>query len=419
MGNASIQNCDQEISRHASERKDGKKVYYTFRVTWSGAVNITGGNDAGSEGGVPCLEDGAAPPSTPQANSRDDREQIPLPNLELVDSRGDSSLSLQRSYTDEPISPARNAKLYDSEPPAICKSLSDCNGERAKGTFIPATSPRHAITPQGVPSSISRKLGSVKSAKTSPPREKQPPALVNNTYNPQNIMDEPGKLIAALEAVKKARYKKLKRRVVRGGGVVAATGAAVAATVLTGGLSLATLLTVIGISAAAGGSGAVASRTFRRSKKTSGWTLVLTATTLEEAQRWRNAIGQAIASDSDDDTIDGKDDEEQEIVTGTWANLFAMGGHNPVSVFIPTVISRQTSITTDDGRTIELQMGSAHDQSSTAWKPVEGGWASLLGMGSSGLRIFEEEEFPSEKETQALNGGNKLGFNKVISVKGK
>jgi hypothetical protein len=259
-------------------------------------------------------------------------------------------------------------------------------------------------------------------------------------------------IIEALKAVKKARNKKKQRKIFAGGGVVAATGALVTTTILTGGLSLATLLTVIGISTAAGTSGAIAGRTFLRSKQlqsSTSFVLVLASVSLDDAQQWRNAIIDAIANSGDDDDDDEEDDEEDysinvrtsthlrldvvgptstsngtsttATITGTWANLFQLGGHNPASALIPNFPTSITSSSADDEScttNLSLHLSSAYAHCGTKWKPVLTGWVSFLGI-PTGLRIYEEEETSHQYTTITPNPklqGEK--FCQMISVKG-
>jgi hypothetical protein len=274
----------------------------------------------------------------------------------------------------------------------------------------------------------------------------------NDNKNITNANDNMGEeIIEALKAVKKARNKKKQRKIFASGGVVAATGALVTTTILTGGLSLATLLTVIGISTAAGTSGAIAGRTFLRSKQlqsSTSFVLVLASVSLDDAQRWRNAIIDAIANSADDDDDDDEEEDEEDYsinvrtstrlrldvvgpttsngsgttsITGTWANLFQLGGHNPASALIPNVPASITSSSADDEScttNLSLHLSSAYAHCGTKWKPVLTGWVSFLGI-PTGLRIYEEEETSHQYATITPNPklqGEK--FCQMISVKG-
>jgi len=390
---------DKDTTPNASntnyERKDGKKgIYYTFRVTWPAPSE----NETGSE-------EADAPPSTPTSYPRDLQssddydEIIPLSVLERTENAGDCNV-IRKAANNTGFSHVKQASLN--------KHLNDEITEKLKGDFEPMSPPLSPVNLQRG-NSTGRKHVKDKTSAHTPPRVSQ--QLVVNS---SSIVDEPQKIIAALEEVKKARYKKMQRKIVKSGGLVAATGALVTTTVLTGGLNLATLLTVIGISAAAGTSGAVASRTFLRSKQL-GWTLRLAAMTLEDAQRWRNAIMNAIASDSDDDTISERASEaDTPAFGGTWANLFALSGRNPASVFIPNA----PSLASDEGSYIGRHRSSAYAHSGTTWKPMTSGWTSLLGVGSTGLRVFEEEDVLVDAGTNPRFKGTKSNFSQLISVKG-
>lgn len=244
----------------------------------------------------------------------------------------------------------------------------------------------------------------------------------------------------AIEQYKKEQSKRFKKRIAQGSGLVAAVGAAAAATLLTAGIGLAAGLTFVGITAAAGGSGAVASRTYIKTKKSLETTLVLAASTAEEASRWRGAIISAIESYHagyyNNDVMEEMSTDESTIIletkeqeaTSTWANLFALDGHNPASALIPSSVLRaagayenRTSFSLGDDSSIASLVEVGHDgrglgvyeQPGASWRPVEGGWMAFLGIGNAGLRIFEEDL----SDTPVTRKGRQ-SFSNILSVEG-
>ncbi len=453
------QQQDCSIPYHESSgRRDGGRrggILYTFRVTWPAAYD--GGVGDPDEGDNSLLP--GTPTGTPEhIYSGDEKEEGETTEESSVIGEYKQHLGRQKpSIIRSNHNMMTDHHLKKESPPntvLVIDSNNNNNLEQVtttKGDILEPKSP----TPLS-PISLKRSTSSFtrspftlrKNMKTKPtvvrslPQELQqppppPPAAdVNTTHltSTNNINNNMGEeIIEALKAVKKARNKKKQRKIVASGGVVAATGALITTTVLTGGLSLATLLTVIGISTAATTSGAVASRTFLRSKQQQSSptsTLVLASLTLEDAQQWRNAIIDAINnsdSDDDDDSISERGDNNDDLQlgggihftnsNGTWANLFALGGHNPASVLIPNVASVASD---DESASLSLHLRSAYARCGTKWKPVISGWVSFLGMGSTGLRIFEEEEklnnnYSSTESNAKLQGEN---FCQMISVKG-
>ena len=190
-------------------------------------------------------------------------------------------------------------------------------------------------------------------------------------------------------SAKRAAYKKNKKRFVQGSKIAAAAAAVTTASVLTAGVGLAVGLVFVGITAAAGGSGAMAEASYKRSKDSTS--LVIAAPTLEEAQAWRDAILAAIAAQ------------------GSGAVSRSIGKQSGLSDVDPrsTLRSPATSPRNDTsgdamGGLSPRSIESADNQGfglpisfETQWIPVDTS-PSLLGIGggfssTGGMRIFREE----------------------------
>lgn len=196
---------------------------------------------------------------------------------------------------------------------------------------------------------------------------------------------------------KHAAKKKNTKRIVRGSKVAAAAGAAVTAGVLTAGVGLAVGLVFVGITAAAGGGGAMAEANYLRTKgKTS---MTVACLSLEEAQAWKAALEAAIRGErpnGQEDAGGGSND--------LWSALFAKDGSTIPGAgarvrgmmgLAEQVTGGQQTKTRGgaDGKGGDL--GVAIDPE-TSWRPLEGGWVLLLGCGAHGLRIFREDRADAE-----------------------
>jgi hypothetical protein len=434
---SSVLAVDGKESSKSSKKE--KSSYYVFKVAWPGYSRSGHELDSVSEQGVPSAPCSQSPSSQKTPDARK--------NLRSTNPQQSTGSTEQNMY-----SPADN-----SSPTSATGStrngtiLGQCYSEDLDETSLAKPARLKQRHSSGASLKLHKRAPSKDFVLTRTPSLQRrqtaagalspaksvnlPPLPTRNISNTQITGTYNQASLAALTANaiqqhKKQHRKHVKKRIVQGSGLVAAAGAAAAATVLTAGVGLAAGLTFVGITAAAGGSGAVASRTYMKTKKTLATTLVLAASTAEEAQQWRKAILHAIDSylqgfESPAALLDELSTDESMDVQGdqppsTWANLFALDGHNPASALIPnSMLNKAASFETFQGDDssiasfVDLGTAQRGQQGGTSWRPVEGGWASLLGMGCSGLRIFEEDTIDS-----SLNQQGRKTFSKIVSVKG-
>ncbi len=217
-------------------------------------------------------------------------------------------------------------------------------------------------------------------------------------------------------ATKFEQQKKNKKLIIKGSKYAAVAGAAITAGVLTAGIGMGIAMVFIGVTAAAGGGGAVAEASYRRKKKSK--TLILASKNLDDIKEWRDVLLQCIIDmndpNSEDDTINGVGNS-----SSTWAKMFVRDGRNLASATMvggagDSVVNKILTVPkhiTNNGdplgyrsnHTDRTKKDSSHSiqgladalesgsQPSTTWRPLEGGWATLLGTGAHGLRMFREE----------------------------
>jgi hypothetical protein len=177
---------------------------------------------------------------------------------------------------------------------------------------------------------------------------------------------------------RKAKQQKTKRAMVQSSKVAVAGTAAIGLTVATAGLGLIVGLALLGAGAVAGG-GSAAVGAWR--KKATG-EIVIASVDYETARMWKSCL------DASKDSACVKQ--------STWGQLFS-DGRRVNSALLPRLL--EVPVNSSTGEAIARFEGDA------IWRPVEGGWATLLGIGNTGLRIFREEE-ASQQDQQAMKLGS-------------
>jgi hypothetical protein len=190
-------------------------------------------------------------------------------------------------------------------------------------------------------------------------------------------------------SAKRAAYKKNKKRFVQGSKIAAAAAAVTTASVLTAGVGLAVGLVFVGITAAAGGSGAVAEASYKRSKDSTS--LVIAAPTLEEAQAWRDAILAAIAAQGSGAVSRGVG-KQSTLPVADPHSLLRSPATSPRNDADADAIGGLSPRSTDSADNQGFGLSISFE---TQWIPVDTS-PSLLGIGggfssTGGMRIFREE----------------------------
>jgi len=197
----------------------------------------------------------------------------------------------------------------------------------------------------------------------------------------------------------KEHKKQTRKRIKEGGKLVMAAGAAVTVGVLTAGVGLMAGLLFLVAGAAASGTGVVGGAAYRQRRKKRG-EIVLASPHYEEARRWKTALDACLVS-------------ETVVNDSTWGQLFVMDGRSAKTALLPTEITTTSHI----GGSAELSFGMTGDISTrdgqvlhfskmskaapfvepcARWEPIQnGGWSTLLGTGTQGMRIFREERSAS------------------------
>ena len=200
----------------------------------------------------------------------------------------------------------------------------------------------------------------------------------------QKTQEELQKVMLLLS--RKANHEKNKKRFIQGTKVAALSTAAITAGVLTAGMSLAAGLLFVGITAAAGGSGAVVgSKVYDKAKgryiqkeNQMAFRLVLAAKTYEEAMRWKQALESVIKD------LAASEGESTEIMD------------DPLSWRIRSV----PSVDGEDGVSLTPRIQSPipaenvpeYMDLAPKWVPLQGGGLALWGiLGFGHLRVYREE----------------------------
>lgn len=215
---------------------------------------------------------------------------------------------------------------------------------------------------------------------------------VSYSYMQQQQRQEQQFLQTHFREAQREYKKRTRKKIVDGGKLAVAAGAAITVGILTAGVGLVAGLAFLGAGAAAGGTGVVGGAAYQRMSKKSG--LVVASTSYEEARLWKSALDACLVS--------------QTVKESTWGQLFVMDGRSAKTALLPTEITTVRSTTSDMGdvtpRALSFRLEESHRAASMAfvepdarWQPMEGGWATLLGTGTQGLRIFREERHASAR----------------------
>ena len=207
----------------------------------------------------------------------------------------------------------------------------------------------------------------------------------------QKTQEELQKVMLLLS--RKANHEKNKKRFIQGTKVAALSTAAITAGVLTAGMSLAAGLLFVGITAAAGGSGAVVgSKVYDKAKvkyykKENQMTfrLVLGAKTYEEAMKWKLALENVIQ-----DLAVAFEGEIPEVIDDHLSWLRSQLSIDGEDVIVNSPKPKTQSPThienganTDNGTYMDL---------THKWVPLQGGGLPLWGiLGFGNLRVYREE----------------------------
>lgn len=170
---------------------------------------------------------------------------------------------------------------------------------------------------------------------------------------------------------KKGRHER-KEKLVQRGKIAVAAGATVGIAVVTAGIGLVAGLVVLGVGAASGVGGA-ALDTFVKKREGE---LVIASTDYEKIRTWKHYLSAAL---------------ESGIVTeSTWGQLFASDTRRARVALLPDMKGFEpVSMSPKENRIQRTVI-----DSSSKWRPMEGGMVSFLGTGAHDLRVFREERDP-------------------------
>ncbi|GKY93291.1 hypothetical protein MPSEU_000296600 [Mayamaea pseudoterrestris] len=168
------------------------------------------------------------------------------------------------------------------------------------------------------------------------------------------------------ETNRKAARRRNRKLMVQSGQYAAAAGAAISLTILTAGAGLIVGLALLGATAVAGGGAAGVGTAWK--KKVTG-EIVVAGPDYDIMCRWKAYLDASR--------------ESAEIKQSRWGQLFVSDGRTPA--LLPQVLEVPYF-----GKVNSMEERVARFEQGSCWRPVEGGWSSLLGTGA-GLRMFREE----------------------------
>ena len=371
---------------------------------------IRGGEESGGGGGG--AQDGNRSPMlrTKQIVRRSRSESGV--NLSLKDDRDGSGHGGQGQSHPPTPSPAMKRKIVKgaSHPSGIDRDGGG-QGQDGQGQSHPPT----------LPPAVSRRITSEShAAAADPPFEAAGPhkhykhQIEKHTRDQQKSAEESQKVKEIL--TRREMYERTRKRVIQGTKVAAVGTVATTLGLVTAGAAVpAVALVVFGITAAAGGSGAmVGSRVFNKAQKRydehrsqKSFHLVIGAATYEEAMKWKLAMEYVIkelVNESDEcskevgqewslhQCLSFGDQEGRDNGDGTSAaNVMSSGFSSPIA---PKTYPK---IGTDGAIIIGVTENTTCQDMTPKWVPIQGGSMALwgiigaLGGGGGNLRICREE----------------------------
>ena len=206
------------------------------------------------------------------------------------------------------------------------------------------------------------------------------------------------KLHTTYLSTKLENKKKTRKKMIEGTKLAAAGAAAVGVGVMTAGAGLAAGLIVLGATAAAGGTAVGAEAGLKRRKQQQG-KVTFAAKSYEEAKLWKSSLEACL--------------EFESVAHSKWGQLFIADGRKKTSALLPHDMELLNSRSQEGSgsprdddfpkyfRRSELPESQTNlflkdrnflVESNARWRFLEGGFASLLGSGTQGLRILREEK---------------------------
>uniref|UniRef100_A0A7S1V6X1 START domain-containing protein n=1 Tax=Grammatophora oceanica TaxID=210454 RepID=A0A7S1V6X1_9STRA len=378
---------------------ENKEILYCFKVTWN-------------------------------SSSRSGEDVLSLVDEERTTQAGGASAEFQGGLVSETTSPVENSPRREDDDPVVLaastpskkrtkvlrKMATPLISNKRKTTSVPAmpsvdndrvvTLSHRPLSPCSPPlSPSSQQRDDISMLDTDsimlPGAEEERPTLLTETpkdrgasldhyYREESIQDQT-EMLSIFRAAQKENKKKLQKKMVNGGKIAVATGAAVTLGVLTAGVGLVAGLAFLGASAAAGGTGVAAGAGYKITKRQRG-VLVVATPNYDEARKWKSAMDACLFS--------------ERVKDSTWGQLFVSEGRSARTALLPTEIklvpsARSDSLSprNDDGARgpgkIAFGFRAGNDPGfidpGTRWAPMDGGWTTLLGCGGQGLRISRED----------------------------
>lgn len=199
------------------------------------------------------------------------------------------------------------------------------------------------------------------------------------------------------------RRAAVKKRAVVVTKVGVAAGTAIGVGLVTAGVGIVAGLAFLGISAVVGGTAGAAEVGLKNAFKKKDH-LTIATTNYELAKLWKHRLDACL--------------EQESFKQSTWGQLFIAEGRKTTNALISTVWSMDEDDPssraaqtipraipkerTNRKATLFLKDPNFFAHAQAQWKPLEGGWVSFLGSGAQSLRVFKEESFRIDRQSQRI-----------------
>jgi hypothetical protein len=318
---------------------------------------------------------------------------------------GSRSPMLQR--TRQLVRRAKSESGIPASPAILTVNSSEDDGHSAHGRHShPLTNPpavnRTITKGTSQPSAISSESHAADPPFGAGPHKHYMDQIEKRTRDQQKSVEESQKVKELL--TRREMYQRTKKRMIQGTKVAAVGTVAVTTGMLTAGAAPAILLAVVGITAAAGGSGAVVGSKFfdkaqkkydeHLSQKT--FLLLIGASTYEEAVKWKLAMEYVIKElvnecDEGSGDVDQPDWIMRQSSLGDQEGGDYVDGPAGLSALFPSKASPKVG--TNGAMFNGVNENSSRSDMTPKWVPIQCGGIALWGLGGGGgnLRIHREE----------------------------
>lgn len=410
-------NASSSTPSTSNKQKKKKRQYYCLKITWPTKHKPSKDEKLLAQAKAQVAAENEKRALQEQMSHEEDADDSSIKQVKSPSARSIRA-NIHRRLPSTPITSFRKSNaisVKESEEPPELPVLDTNDGATEQGSNTKHKRSKSLSTPATIVSGSNVFKMSSSDASKDFPTDENPSSHAHETglhkhytqqlekhaKDQQKSQEELQKVMLLLS--RKANHEKNKKRFIQGTKVAALSTAAITAGILTAGMSLAAGLLFVGITAAAGGSGAVVgSKVYDKAKgkyyqkeNQTEFCLVLGANTREEAMKWKIALELVIQ-----DLAAASDGEATEVMDDPLA--WRIRSQLSVDGIDDAILNSPKTYPTENGDNIEDR--AEYMDLTPKWVPLQGGGLALWGiLGFGHLRVYREER-PEASAHSAVPG---------------